>query len=133
MKILAISVGVERDVESATGETIRTAINKKPIDGPIMLRMRGLDGDVQSDAEVHGGFERAVLVYSWDNYSIWRQELSRDDMAYGEFGENFTVEGMLDDEICIGDVFRIGDALVEVSQPRIPCYKLAIKMGSDGF
>ena len=133
MKILAISAGVERDVESATGETIRTAINKKPIDGPIMLRMRGLDGDVQSDAEVHGGFERAVLVYSWDNYSIWRQELSRDDMAYGEFGENFTVEGMLDGDVHIGDLYRVGGAVVEVTHGRIPCHKLGVRFGDAGF
>ena len=133
MKILAISIGVEREVESASGETIRTAINKTPIDGPIMLRMRGLDGDVQTDAEVHGGFERAVLVYSWDNYAIWRQELARDDMAYGEFGENFTVEGMLDGDVHIGDLYRVGGAVVEVTHGRIPCHKLGIRFGDASF
>ena len=136
MKILAISVGSERtisDESSGSDRAIRSAIFKKPVDGKIMLRLRGLDGDMQTDVEVHGGFERAVLVYSWDNYSIWRQELSRDDLAYGEFGENFTVEGMVDGDVHIGDLFNVGGAVVEITHGRIPCHKLAIRFGDPGF
>jgi len=131
MKILAVSVGQEREIGDVPD--VRSAIFKKPVDGKIMLRLRGLDGDVQTDLDVHGGFERAVLVYSWDNYAIWRQELGRDDMAFGEFGENFTVEGMVDGDVHIGDLYRVGGAVVEVTHGRIPCHKLGIRFGDAGF
>lgn len=131
MKILAVSVGQEREI--GDGSAVRSAIFKKPVEGKTMLRLRGLDGDVQTDADVHGGFERAVLVYSWDNYSIWRQELGRDDLAYGEFGENFTVEGMVDGDVHIGDFYKVGDAVVEITHGRIPCHKLGIRFGDPGF
>ena len=98
-----------------------------------MLRRLNLEGDGQADLWGHGGAFRAVYAYPFENYAYWERELGRSDFTNGQFGENLTVEGMLDDEICVGDVFRIGGALVEVSQPRIPCYKLAIKMGIDGF
>ena len=136
MKILAISVGSERTVSdgpSGSDGATKSAIFKKPVDGKIMLRLRGLDGDMQTDVEVHGGFERAVLVYSWDNYSIWRQELGRNDLAYGEFGENFTVEGMVDGDVHIGDLFKVGGAVVEITHGRIPCQKLGIRFSDPGF
>jgi ferredoxin-NADP reductase/MOSC domain-containing protein YiiM len=92
-----------------------------------------LDGDGQADLWGHGGTFRAVYVYSFENYAYWAHDLGRDDFTIGQFGENFTVEGMLEDDIHVGDIFRVGGALVEVSQPRVPCYKLAIKMGIEGF
>ena len=115
------------------GKTVTTGIFKQPAPGRVMLRRLNLEGDGQADLWGHGGSFRAVYAYDFENYAYWAGELGRDDFSLGQFGENFTVEGMADDEICVGDVFRIGSALVEVSQPRVPCYKLAIKMGIEGF
>ena len=115
------------------GKSVTTGIFKQPVEGRVMLRRLNLDGDGQADLWGHGGTFRAVYVYSHDNYAPWAEELGRDDFAYGQFGENFTVDGMLDHEVHVGDIYRVGDALVEVSQPRVPCYKLAIKMGIEGF
>jgi len=98
-----------------------------------MVRKLNLDGDRQADLSVHGGIYKAVYFYDLESYRYWREELARDDLSYGHFGENFTVEGMPDDQIHIGDVFRIGDALLEVTQPRTPCFKLEMKMGLPGF
>ena len=132
MSLLSVNISMPRDIEHEN-KAVTTGIFKAPVDGRIMLRRLNLEGDGQADLWGHGGAFRAVYAYPFENYAYWEHELGRGDFTLGQFGENFTVEGMLDDEICIGDVFRIGDALVEVSQPRIPCYKLAIKMGSDGF
>ena len=115
------------------GKLVTTGIFKQPIDGRVMLRRLNLDGDGQADLWGHGGAFRAVYVYSHDNYAPWAEELGRDDFVYGQFGENFTVDDMADDAVHVGDVYRVGGALVEVSQPRVPCFKLAIKMGIDGF
>ena len=98
-----------------------------------MLRTLNLDGDGQADLVNHGGVYRAAYVYSAEHYDYWQRELDRDDFTFGQFGENFTVKGMLEDDIHIGDVFRVGHALVEVSQPRPPCFKLGIKMGMARF
>ncbi len=132
MTLKSVNVSMPRDVEHE-GKTVTTGIFKTPVDDKIMLRRLNLEADGQADLWGHGGAFRAVYTYPFENYAYWERELRRNDFTIGQFGENFTVEGMLDDEICIGDVFRIGGALVEVSQPRIPCYKLAIKMGSEGF
>jgi MOSC domain-containing protein YiiM len=112
---------------------VSTGIFKEPVRGRIMLRTLNLDGDGQADLVNHGGIHRAVYAYPIENYDYWRRELGRTDFTFGQFGENFTVEGMLEDSVCIGDVFRVGDALVEVSQPRPPCFKLGIKMGMPRF
>jgi len=99
-----------------------------------MLRTLNLDGDAQADLNGHGGIYKAVYVYTVENYRYWANELDRTDLkATGQFGENFTVEGMPDDAVCIGDVFRVGGALVEVTQPRVPCFKLGIRIGIEGF
>ena len=132
MTLKSVNVSMPRDVEH-DGKAVSTGIFKTPVDGRIMLRRLNLEGDGQADLWGHGGAFRAVYAYPFENYAYWERELGRSDFTNGQFGENLTVEGMLDDEICVGDVFRIGGALVEVSQPRIPCYKLAIKMGIDGF
>ena len=133
MKILAVSVGSGRDIGAGPSGAVQSAIFKQPIDDKVMLRLRGLDGDVQVDVDVHGGFERAVLVYSWNNYAIWSKELGRDDLVFGEFGENFTVEGMLDGDVHIGDVYQVGDSVVEITHGRIPCQKLGIRFGDPHF
>ena len=132
MRLKSVNVSMAKEI-AHEGKTVTTGIFKKPVEGRIMLRRLNLEGDGQADLWGHGGAFRAVYAYTFENYAYWARELGRDDFAIGQFGENFTVEGMLDDEICVGDVFRIGGALVEVSQPRIPCYKLAIKMGIEKF
>ncbi|MCZ6465668.1 MAG: MOSC domain-containing protein [Alphaproteobacteria bacterium] len=132
MKLLSVNVSLPKEIDHR-GKTVTTGIFKEPVDGRVMLRGLNLDGDGQADLIGHGGKFRAVYVYSYDNYAYWKRELGRTDFAFGQFGENFTVEGMLDDAIHVGDVFRVGGALVEVTQPRVPCFKLAIRMGLEGF
>ena len=131
-RLRSVNVSMPTDVVH-DGKLVTTGIFKQPVEGRVMLRRLNLDGDGQADLWGHGGAFRAVYVYSHDNYAPWAEELGRDDFAYGQFGENFTVDGMGDDAVHVGDVYRVGGALVEVSQPRVPCYKLAIKMGIEGF
>ena len=132
MSLESVNVSMPKEV-AHDGKTVTTGIFKERVEGRVALRRLNLEGDGQADLWGHGGAFRAVYAYSRENYDHWARELGRDDFAIGQFGENFTVAGMLDDEVCVGDVFRIGGALVEVSQPRIPCYKLALKMGIEGF
>ena len=132
MKLLSVNVSLPREVPHGRG-TVSTGIFKEPVGGRIRLRKTNLDGDGQADLENHGGIDRAAYAYSIENYDHWRHELGRNEFAFGQFGENFTVEGMMEDDIHIGDVFRVGEALVEVTQPRPPCFKLGIKMGMAGF
>jgi len=127
-------VNVSQPTEIAHGRgTVSTGIFKEPVAGRIMLRALNLDGDGQADLANHGGIHRAAYAYSIENYDYWRRELGRADLGFGQFGENFTVRGMVEDDVHIGDVFRVGDALVEVTQPRPPCFKLGIKMGMARF
>src|SRR6478609_352803 len=122
-RLLAVNVGLPRDV-AWRGRTVHTGVWKYPVDGPQTVRTLNIDGDGQGDLAGHGGPNRAVMVYQLASYDYWQRELGRDDFTYGEFGENFTVRGLADDEVCIGDRFRIGEALFEVSQPRVTCYRV---------
>ena len=138
MKLLAVSVGTPKEVSYVDRKgralTTTTGIFKTPVDHRVALRRTNLDGDGQADLEAHGGLDKAVYVYTRENYDFWASELGRDDFTHaGQFGENFTVEGMSDEDVCIGDIFQIGGALVEVTQPRVPCFKLGILMGIDNF
>jgi ferredoxin-NADP reductase/MOSC domain-containing protein YiiM len=126
-RLLSLNVGGPREV-AWEGKTIRTAIWKEPVDGPRMVRRINIDGDDQADRAAHGGEHRAVYVYQIDSYRYWEGELGRRDFTYGQFGENFTVEGLADDEVCIGDRFRIGGAVFEVTQPRVTCFRLGLRM-----
>ena len=126
-QLLSVNVGRPREVQWE-GKTVRSAIWKEPVEGPRMVRRINIDGDDQADRLAHGGEHRAVYVYQMDSYRYWERELGRDDFTYGQFGENFTVEGLADDEVCIGDRYRVGGALVEVTQPRVTCYRLGIRM-----
>ena len=128
MKLLSVNVSRPREVAHGS-ETVTTGIFKEPVEGRVMLGTLNLDGDGQADLVGHGGIYKAAYAYSVENYEYWKRELRRADLAFGQFGENFTVEGMLEDEVHVGDVFRVGGALVEVTQPRVPCYKLGLKMG----
>jgi ferredoxin-NADP reductase/MOSC domain-containing protein YiiM len=132
MKLLSVNVSCPRDI-SHDGKTVRTGIFKQPIEGRVKLGELNLEGDGQADLVGHGGIYKAAYVYSIEHYRYWEEELGRSDFDFGQFGENFTVEGMLDGDIHVGDIFRLGGALVEVTQPRVPCYKLAIRMGIPGF
>jgi MOSC domain-containing protein YiiM len=110
--VVSVNVGLPRDVEWQ-GKVVRTAIWKKPVAGRVMARRLNLDGDGQGDVAGHGGEHRAVMVYQLDSYRYWQDQLVRHDFEYGQFGENLTVEGLLDNEVCIGDRYRIGGALFE--------------------
>jgi ferredoxin-NADP reductase/MOSC domain-containing protein YiiM len=123
----SVNVGKPKDVRWQ-GRTVHTGVWKAPVDGPAMVRRLNIDGDGQGDLAGHGGEQRAVLVYQLESYRYWQEFLGRDDFTPGQFGENFTVEGLPDDEVCIGDRYRIGAALFEVTQPRVTCYRVGIRM-----
>jgi ferredoxin-NADP reductase/MOSC domain-containing protein YiiM/ferredoxin len=131
-RLLSVNVGGPREVEWE-GKTVRTAIWKYPVDGPRMVRRINIEGDDQADRLAHGGEHRAVFVYQIDSYRYWERELGRDDFTYGQFGENFTVDGLADDEVCIGDRYRIGEALFEVTQPRVTCYRVGIRLNEPAM
>jgi ferredoxin-NADP reductase/MOSC domain-containing protein YiiM len=126
-QLLSVNVGLPRDI-AWRGETVRTAIWKEPVQGRRMVRRLNIDGDGQGDLAGHGGEQRAVFVYQMESYHYWERQLGRDDFVFGQFGENFTVEGLSDEEVCIGDQYRIGSALFEVTQPRVTCYRVGIRM-----
>ena len=123
----SVNVGMPRDVDWQ-GRTVHTGIWKHAVEGPCRVGRLNVDGDGQGDLAGHGGEQRAVYVYQLDSYRHWREQLGRDDFVFGQFGENFTVDGLGDDEVCIGDRYRIGTALFEVTQPRVTCYRLGIRM-----
>jgi len=126
-QLLSVNVGLPKDV-SWHGKTVHTGIWKYPVDGPNQVRRLNIDGDGQGDLAGHGGENRAVFVYQIESYRYWQSELGRDDFEYGQFGENFTVSGLADDQVRIGDRYQIGAALFEVSQPRVTCYRVGIRM-----
>ncbi|MGZ4201259.1 MAG: MOSC domain-containing protein [Thermoleophilaceae bacterium] len=126
-QLLSVNVGLPREV-AWEGKTVRTAIWKEPVEGPRMVRRINIDGDDQADRQGHGGEHRAVFVYQIESYRYWERELGRQDFSYGQFGENFTVEGLADDEVCIGDRYQVGEALFEVTQPRVTCFRVGIRM-----
>ncbi len=126
-RLVSVNVGRPREV-AWQGKTVRSAIWKAPVEGPRMVRRINIDGDDQADRLAHGGEHRAVFVYQLDSYRHWERELGRDDFTLGQFGENLTVDGLADADVCIGDRYRIGGALFEVTQPRVTCYRLGIRM-----
>ncbi len=131
-KLLSVNVSMPKNVEHK-GKIVSTGIFKEPIEGRVKVRTLNINGDGQADLIGHGGEMRAVYVYSRDNYDYWEKVLGRNDLPMGQFGENFTIEGFSDQEVHVGDRFKIGSALFEVTQPRVPCFKLAIKMQHEGF
>src|SRR5712692_3865020 len=126
-RLLSVNVGLQREVQW-NGKTVRTAVWKFPVKGRRMARKLNIDGDAQADLAGHGGEQRAVFVYQMDSYHYWEHFLGRSDFVFGQFGENFTVEGLADSEVCIGDRYRIGGAVFEVTQPRVTCYRVGIRM-----
>src|SRR5271170_1795833 len=128
--VVSVNVGLPREVEWQ-GKIVRTAVWKKPVVGRVMARRLNLDGDGQGDLRGHGGEHRAVMVYQLDSYRYWETHLQRHDFEYGQFGENLTVDGLPDSEVCIGDRYRIGGALFEVTQPRVTCYRVGLRMNNS--
>ena len=128
MKILSVNVGLPREV-AWQNKIVTTGIFKEPVKCRVMLRTLNLDGDGQADLTVHGGVSKAVYAYPSEHYAFWRTEFPEMNLSWGMFGENLTAEGLLEDAVYIGDRFRIGEAEVMVTEPRMPCYKLGIKFG----
>jgi ferredoxin-NADP reductase/MOSC domain-containing protein YiiM/ferredoxin len=125
--LVSVNVGMPQDI-SWHGKTVHTGVWKRPVPGISLVRRLNIDGDGQGDLTGHGGVNRAVFVYQLESYEYWQRELGRSDFEYGQFGENFTISGLPDDEVCIGDRFEIGAALFEVTQPRVTCYRVGIRM-----
>lgn len=127
-KLVSVNVGLPRDIRWK-GRTVMTGIFKEPVEGRVALRTLNLDGDRQADLSVHGGRDKAVYAYPSEHYAFWRQELPGTGLQWGMFGENFTTEGWLEEDVNIGDYFQVGSAVVRITQPRMPCYKLGVKFG----
>jgi MOSC domain-containing protein YiiM len=130
MKIVSVNVGLPREVVWK-GITVQTAIFKEPVAGAVAIRELNLAGDQQADLTVHGGSEKAVYAYPAEHYEYWRKQLPDDSLSGGAFGENLTTEGLWEDTLCIGDVLRVGSALLQITQPRMPCYKLELRFNRD--
>jgi len=126
-RLLSVNVGMPKNVDWR-GKTVFTGVFKDPVVGPRRVRKLNVEGDGQGDLAGHGGEQRAVFVYQIDSYRYWERELGRNDFTYGQFGENFTVEALADDEVCVGDRYQIGDAVFEITQPRVTCYRVGIRM-----
>ena len=126
--LVSVNVGLPKDIVWKN-RTVHTGVWKYPVNGPRMVRRLNIDGDGQGDLGGHGGENRAVLVYQLDSYRHWATVLGRDDLVPGNLGENFTVDGLPDDQVCIGDRYQIGGAVLEVTQPRVTCYRVGIRMG----
>ena len=126
-RLLSVNVGYPREI-AWRGKTVYTSVWKVPVRGRRLVGRLNVDGDAQGDRHGHGGEQRAVFVYQMDSYHYWERELKRRDFTFGQFGENFTVEGLADSEVCVGDRYRIGGGLFEVTQPRVTCYRVGIRM-----
>jgi len=126
-RLLSVNVGLPRHI-AWKGRTVHTGIWKNPVDGRCRVGRLNLEGDGQGDLAGHGGEQRAVFVYQIESYRYWQHDLNRTDFIHGQFGENFTIEGLPDDAVCIGDRYRIGSALFEITQPRVTCYRVGIRM-----
>jgi MOSC domain-containing protein YiiM len=132
MRVLSVNVGLPREVPWRGGH-VTTGIYKDPVEGPVSVRTLNLDGDRQADLRVHGGWDKAVYAYPAEYYELWQRERPELDFRWGQFGENLTTEGLVDTDVSVGDRFRVGTAELVVTQPRLPCFKLGIKMGRQEF
>lgn len=124
-EVLSLNIGLPKEVTYG-GKVIHTGINKNQVREPVFLSFLKFNGDGQADLVHHGGVDKAVCVYSGEHYRYWEKELN-EDLVYGAFGENITISGLCEEDVCIGDTFQIGEAIVQVTQPRQPCFKLAKK------
>jgi MOSC domain-containing protein YiiM len=129
-RVISINVGITRDVEWR-GKTVTTAIWKAPVTGPVRVGRLGAKGDQQADLMGHGGEQRALFVYQVESYRHWQDFLGREEFVMGQFGENLTVSGMADDQVCVGDRYRVGGTVLEISQPRVACFKVGIRLNDE--
>ncbi len=130
MEVISVNVGLPREI-GWRGLNVRTSIFKRPVDGSVMVRRLNLDGDQQSDLMVHGGAAKAVYAYPSEHYKLWQKELPGVAFSWGHFGENLTTRGLREDTLHIGDRLRVGSAVLTVTQPRMPCYKLGLRFERD--
>ena len=130
--VVSVNVALPAPLMTAKGEVL-SGIRKRPVADRVAVRVLGLTGDGQADPRVHGGLDKAVYCYSHDHYAWWAERLRRDDLTHGTFGENLTVEGMTESEVRIGDIYRFGTAVLQVTKPRSPCFKLVARMGLPDF
>jgi len=132
MKVLSVNVSQPRAIQIGGREVI-TGIYKQPVEGRVRVRRQNLDGDAQADPSVHGGEYKAVYAYPFEHYAFWKRELGRNGFTPGMFGENLTVSGATEETVCIGDTLRIGTAVLQITHPRMPCFKLANKFARPQF
>jgi MOSC domain-containing protein YiiM len=132
MKLVSIQVGLPRTVKAGDKE-VTTGIFKDPVEGPVLVRKLNLDGDRQADLKVHGGVDKAVYAYACDAYGGWRNLRPQDELPWGAMGENLSFETLSEDQICVGDTFELGEAVLQAVQPRFPCYKLAVKFNDPAI
>ena len=130
MRIVSVNVGLPREV-IWKNITVQTSIFKEPVAGVVAVRELNLAGDQQADLTVHGGSEKAVYAYPAEHYEYWRKQLSDVSLSWGAFGENLTTAGLWEDTLCIGDILRVGSAVLQITQPRMPCYKLQLRFNRD--
>src|ERR1043166_1874738 len=130
MRVMSVNVGLPREV-IWKGQRVATGIYKEPVEGRVLMRTLNLDGDRQADLTVHGGPDKAVYVYPFEHYEFWHRQLGLDPLESGAFGENLTVEGLSEDAVSVGDRIGIGTAVFQVTQPRLPCFKLAAKFARE--
>ena len=133
MQLISVNVARPQLLTGTARGDVMSSIHKRPVDGPVMVRRLNVDGDAQGDPTVHGGPDAAVYVYAFEDYAFWTAQLKREPASFGWFGENLTVQGASSDEMCFGDIWRVGGALLQVTEPRSPCYKLDHKMGIRYF
>lgn len=132
MRVISVNVGLPREIPWR-GEMVSTGIFKNAVAGPIPIRGFNFEGDAQADLTLHGGRDKSIYAYAAEHYDSWKQELPGRDLPNGVFGENLTTEGLLENEVCIGDGYRVGTALLTVTQPRMPCFKLGIRFNNPGM
>ncbi len=130
MRVISVNVGLPREIVWK-GRKVVTGIFKEAVAGRVVVRRLNLDGDRQADLTVHGGLDKAIYAYPAEYYPYWREQFPQMELPWGMFGENLTIEGLLDETVHIGDYFQVGSAHLVVTQPRLPCYKLGIKFGRD--
>lgn len=132
MRVVSVNVSPVRTL-SAVGRQVTTGIFKAPIEGRVRVRKLGLEGDAQADLRVHGGLDKAVYAYPSEHYAYWEKDLRKESFPFGQFGENLTTVGLDERNVCIGDIFRVGETILQVSEPREPCFKLALRMEMATF
>jgi MOSC domain-containing protein YiiM len=130
MRLVSVNVSTPQEIGASRGKPVLSAILKKPVEGPVFVRLANLEGDRQADPAVHGGEKKAVYAYPSEHYGYWKTRFPDMDLPWGSFGENLTTRGLLEERVHVGDVFAIGSAQLAATQPRFPCFKLGMRFGT---